>query len=524
MANATPTIEFQFVNSTITSPTVPQDAEVRALIRKQAMKKASLARKRDGNYGKHNLRQYPVFIYDQSNTGTEVAEVWDNGKELGIRARRKDGGKNSKSNKDTRANPFKADKKYAERQQWLRKVIKGETIPQCLSPDGYELRSMQTDFDILDLSTLATLHIGRAVRGALSQNPYMLINQLRTHKRWSYLSFLPTRYEHIKCLRDATDCVIARARQIVTPNQNWEAAVIAFYLRALDSLQKALDSPTERYQPEVLCATEILALYEMLDPNGEMAWVRHSAGAAKLIHLRGPKNYDTEFEKALFMAQTVPIMTECLLKGERCFLEQKPWQEVMRSVIEEDAIISDRSEAVVTLLMNKCQIPGCGVDVTGLICTDTPPEPEEVERITLKIRQLRKNFLNWYKKYETILAKCPDMYPGSANHDSHCKVFANYLSCLMITSRFLVAISPSDRLEVEEYTQWLANEMVELENQVKLSPTSLFMAQTMAVAQSVMATKEDWLGDGEKVMSDEKGLIERWKLERWCGMFGRRMP
>ncbi|CZR57896.1 uncharacterized protein PAC_07785 [Phialocephala subalpina] len=427
MPNPTPAIEFQFVNSTITSPTVPQDAEVRALIRKQAMKKASLARKRDGNYGKHNLRQYPVFVHDDkgsssSGSSSSPDNVWEDGRELGIRDPRpvvKDGSKNTKNteavvhmNKDTR-------KAVAERHRWLKKMANLETIPQCLSADGYELKSMKSDFDILDLSTLATLHIGRAVRAALAQNPYLLLNQLRTHKRWSYLSFLPTRYEHIKCLRDATDCVIARARQIITPNRNWEAAVIAFYVRALDSLQKALDSPTQRYQPEVLCATEILALYEMLDPSGETAWVRHSAGAAKLIHLRGPKSYNTEFEKALFLAQTVPIMTECLLKNERCFLEKPEWQAVWTSVIDPTAIISDRSEAVVTLLMNKCQIPGCGVDVTEIIAAETPPSQEYIEQIIVKIRQLRQNFLNWNKKYESIIADCPAMYPGSANHDSH---------------------------------------------------------------------------------------------------------
>lgn len=263
MANAHPTLEFQFVNSTISSPTVPQDAEVRALIRKQAMRKASLARKRDGNYGKHNLRQYPVFIYEQDSA---VAEIWESAKELGIRVQRKDGGKSTKhlgTIKESRRNLLEAETALAERQRWLKKLALVETIKPCLSPEGYELKSMQMDFDILDLSTLATLHIGRTVRGALSQNPYQLVSQLKAHRRWSYLSFLPTRYEHIKCLKDATDCVIARARQIVSPNKKWETVVIAFYVRALDSLQKALDDPTKRYQPEVLCATEILALYEV---------------------------------------------------------------------------------------------------------------------------------------------------------------------------------------------------------------------------------------------------------------------
>lgn len=262
MANAHPTLEFQFVNSTITSPTVPQDAEVRALIRKQAMRKASLARKKDGNYGKHNLRQYPVFIYEQDSG---AVGSWGSVKELGIRTQRKEVIKNKTlvDIKETRRNLRGTEIDWAERQLWLKKLAVVETISPCLSPEGYELKSMQMDFDILDLSTLATLHIGRTVRGALSQNPYQLVSQLKAHKRWSYLSFLPTRYEHIKCLRDATDCVIARARQIVSPNKKWETVVIAFYLRALDSLQKALDSPSQRYQPEVLCATEILALYEV---------------------------------------------------------------------------------------------------------------------------------------------------------------------------------------------------------------------------------------------------------------------
>jgi len=48
-----------------------------------------------------------------------------------------------------------------------------------------------------------------------------------------------------------------------------------------------------------------------LDPSGETAWIRHAAGAARLIQLRGPKNYTTEFEKALLMAHTGPIVRFC---------------------------------------------------------------------------------------------------------------------------------------------------------------------------------------------------------------------
>ncbi len=261
--------EFQFINSTITSPLVPQDLAVRALIRKQAMKKASAARRRDGNYGKHNLRQYPVFIFDQENIAREpTAVVLNQGKQTGHNGpqalRAKDGGYTR--DKDTKLGHNRSERNTLERQRWLAKITLNENVSAGMSAKGYERTSMRTDFDILDLSTLATLHVGRATRAALSQNPTHLVHQLRSNydPQWSFLAYMPSRYDQeVRCLTDATNCIISRARQIISPNKNWEAAVITFYVRALDSLQRALDCPTQRFKPEVLCATQILALYEV---------------------------------------------------------------------------------------------------------------------------------------------------------------------------------------------------------------------------------------------------------------------
>jgi hypothetical protein len=267
MAEKSPVVEFQFVNSTVASPTVPQDLAVRALIRKQAMKKASAARRRDGNYGKHNLRQYPVFLFDQNNNIDGAVLAKSPVKELchlaqTSRAVEKDG--HVKDEDENVRSKQKSVRNTAERQRWLAKYTLAENLPASLSPRDYEMASMKSDFDILGLSTMATLHVNRAARAALSKNPYHLIYQLRSSQQWSYLSFLPSRYGQVSCLKDATDCVISRARQIISPSRNWEYAVISSYVKALDSLQKALDDPKQRFKPEVLCATEILALYEVL--------------------------------------------------------------------------------------------------------------------------------------------------------------------------------------------------------------------------------------------------------------------
>ncbi len=263
-------MEFQFVNSTITCPTVPQDLAVRSLIRKQAMKKASAARKRDGNYGKHNLRQYPVFLSEPDSfkveTTTEVKiSQKDPEPDSHHQISAKEGTRKVANTTACRlqSSRVKVEEVTTKKEDLSDKLPWTESISANTSAVGYELTSMKTNFDLLILSTLATFHISRTIRATLSQHPQHLILQLRSHKRWSYLSFLPARYEDITCLRDATDCVISRMRHIISSDSSLEPIATRNYVKALRSLQKALDCPKQRLQPEVLCATEVLALYEV---------------------------------------------------------------------------------------------------------------------------------------------------------------------------------------------------------------------------------------------------------------------
>lgn len=122
---------------------------------------------------------------------------------------------------------------------------------------------MKNGFDIIDLSALSTYHVGRATAEALSSDPLQLL-RLLDFKQWSYMSYLPSLYGSSACLDDAVDCIIARARQILAPHgEAGEREVIRLYLKAIDSLRKALNSPSQRLAAHVLCATEILALYEV---------------------------------------------------------------------------------------------------------------------------------------------------------------------------------------------------------------------------------------------------------------------
>lgn len=74
-----------------------------------------------------------------------------------------------------------------------------------------------------------------------------------------------------------------------------------------------------------------------------------------------------------------------------------------------------------------------------------------------------------------------DLSPGSANYDSHCKVFANYLSCDMVTSRLLGAVSRCERDESEECVMGLVERMVVLEREVEAvsEQTVMFMVSIL---------------------------------------------
>ncbi|QSZ29364.1 hypothetical protein DSL72_003878 [Monilinia vaccinii-corymbosi] len=580
-----PKMEYQFVNSTPLNPSMQQDLAVRVLIRKQAMKKASAARRRDGNYGKHNLRQYPVFVLGDKigceeprvrviGNGLNGDKKVGDGKNMGESS--SDGGKytantrrqleyhsytstigpgpqNSPMNlKGKHQAPYSnAEDKDQEKEQSLGFMDREKQgwhmrmelppsnpiisiPPSIFSPTSYELMLSKFGFDILELSTLATLHVGRSTRRALCQSPESIVHQMRTQKQWSFLSFMPTRYGHNACLSAAVDCVVARARQIISPPHQtsfWKPLVLAHYVTALERLQRALDSPTTRYEPEVLCATEILALYELLEPSGEAAWIRHSAGAARLIFLRTPESYTTDFERALFMGHTGPIMTEALLNGERCFLEQSAWQSLLLSVIckEEYYTIGDRSEIVVHLIMTKSNIPGTFWDMTQLLCAATAPPLPHIVRMQTWCGELRARFLAWRRRYEALIREAGDVAEGTMEFDRRAKAYATFLSCIMFANRLLGCVSPGERVALERETQGLAGEMLALGVRVQGASRAadLFMQQTLGVAMAIRASREDFEeAVGRREDEDggvRNGFVEKEVFERWCAGFGRKI-
>lgn len=344
MATKQTKANFTFINSSIAAP--PQDPATKARIRKQAIKQAFAARKQDGTQKKYNIRQCPVFIQDITLAPLVTDGVGHLNTEFGHAVNDHIAVQGEEFYAADKPSGLESDDGETANVKRLALVIDElkQTIPATLSIKGCDLIPLKYGFNILELSDLATFHVGRATRNFLSSDPSQLVN-FRQYKPWSFFSFLPSCYEHSPCVKYAADCVAARVGQILSPGEIRHSTVIGLYVKALKNLQQALNCPKRSLKPEVLFATEIMAIYEvrktsttypkawqwmfvtnevyllqLLATSEQTGWIRHAAGAARLIQLRGPKNYTTDFEKALFMAHAGTIVSKFIILSSGCIL------------------------------------------------------------------------------------------------------------------------------------------------------------------------------------------------------------
>jgi hypothetical protein len=91
----------------------------------------------------------------------------------------------------------------------------------------------------------------------------------------------------------------------------------------------------------------------------------------------------------------------------------------------------------------------------------------------------------------------------------------------------IAAVCLLDCLALEDEAQLLAGQIVELRNKVKVvSPQAkLFLVFAAKAARTTQATNWEWRDIDGRTISQHAwgGVIEKWKLERWCGLWGRRI-
>jgi hypothetical protein len=210
--------------------TAPVD---RARTRREIMQKVAQKRKAEPKPRHPNSRQLPVFI-----SGDENRASYEHIQTLNVAKR---------------PVRIRSDGVY----------IQTDTTYLRAPASTYSAILAKTNLDFLDLSLLTSVGVGRYTGQKLLENP-QTISHFFGGRNWSYFQYIPMRYQQSVLIRSATDSVLARVRHLLTPDDTrWELFALSAYSRALSKLQDAMDSTSQQITADILCATQMLGLYEV---------------------------------------------------------------------------------------------------------------------------------------------------------------------------------------------------------------------------------------------------------------------
>ncbi|OIW31239.1 hypothetical protein CONLIGDRAFT_631160 [Coniochaeta ligniaria NRRL 30616] len=485
-------------------------------IRRQAMKAVAAARRHTGRYGKHNLRQHTVsYTKTDSDLSPAAVPVEDRDKRVVVHKKRSDHGRGD-------------DDHYPNQEIACRAT--DETVamaPTKLSTSwffsGLELFMMDYSIQPADLSALTSIHLGLVASALFAVQPAKL-KELLSCRQWSYFEHMYSRYGHSACLDDAIRCLIMGAQYLLAPSSRTSSGMIlAQYGTALKSLQKAINDPNGWADPDTLCATHILQLFSVLYPAAcnAQTWSQHLSGCMRMMQLKGPHDFKTDYEKALLTTFAASITTETLLQNQVCFLEEPGWQEAVAACKLETDLFSDRSPFAIEIANLIHRLPGACKRVGDVVCGDNP-SAEDIERVRQEVRQLRKEIRLFRNRFDTqLIVELPLSTVSVSDKYKRLDTLANALMCEILSARLMGSVSVSERFLMEDEIQQHGSYISKMEETSNGNDyrTAFYMSQKGVIVLSLMDTSPLWRAP---CRSDD--IIEAWKFRRWCDALPRRSP
>jgi hypothetical protein len=289
--------DFQFI--VFNGSRIPDDPEVRTIIRKQAMRDVAVARKKRSDHRPVSSMQYRVLDNStdtQKRTVRHSLGVSRESTSLASRANSRSTAhfttgsvtKMTASREVMRLDPSSASLACVEQYEtWL-------PFPAANPTNGYEALRAKYHFDITDLCLLTSFHVGQGTMSAMARDS-SLLGTLLGKQMSSYLSFVPSRYGHKPYLTAVVDCLITKAHGTLHPhNAGISATMIRMYGKALRAVQEAIGDGEASRDADLLCAVQMLSFYEVcrrynLNGRGVILTVTaEDSGAGTNISIRVP--------------------------------------------------------------------------------------------------------------------------------------------------------------------------------------------------------------------------------------------
>ncbi|KAF2171364.1 hypothetical protein M409DRAFT_18480 [Zasmidium cellare ATCC 36951] len=510
---------FPFIVSC--GPKAPKDGAVRTLIRKQAMKDVGLARRKRGNYGRVNMRQ-PVVVVEEEETNDRIEST--------VADTSSKSSNSSPSGSDTPSSKKPASESTAgtewSEQSTNQLVLTRRTsnelydwsqlLPSLSCDTAYERTRAKFCVDIPQLSILTSWSVSRSAIPLLSADPLRLFT-LMEEQTWSFLEYIPQMYESNKCLAAATDCVLAKASEVLTPYPASPGQTMKMYAKALRMLQDSISDPCASTSAEVLAATQLMALHELLDTTRIAAWTSHIKGSMRLVRHRSPGRFKSEFEKALFTGHIGPVTSECLITDEPCYLDQPEWLDLYTSLAEETNYLTDRTPLVINTRKLMIKMPTLWHDVGKVMDGDDLFNDDALAELEDRLRKLHQEYLDWLEEYKSYCVASSLRTPLPSEVGLRRQIFGETIECLVLVKRLLAIVCDQDRIRLETEVQALARLIIDLQQQQSHRHSWLFTGHEVGVAHTAMVTREHFEEDLSHESVEVRRLASRKLNTLWSG-------
>ncbi|KAL8802854.1 MAG: hypothetical protein Q9182_003541 [Xanthomendoza sp. 2 TL-2023] len=474
--------------------TRPRDPNVRTLIRRQAISKAAKARRRSYTWGNRDLQKSPI-----SQTPCEQED-----RKCGLFSHRGDNIKFitdiERLDSTESVVPFAGWPEPANGGLHQSRGIRpAHSIPVSPSSTGYEAMRIRFGFDVVRLSGLTALHVGTATARNLRGKPDRLLKVLHPEK-WSYFEYVPSRFGQTRCLDEAICCIAALVRLWLTGVGKPDLVTLELYSRAIKSLQLAINDPLLSGNPDVLCAAQIMSIFELLDPGRDLTKTFHTMGVATLIKLRGPHSYQTDFEKCLLLAQAGPIYTDAQRCNMYCFLEEPAWQAAYQSIISERKASIPFADAYAILWRVMGAIPPLLRNVRSVLSNSHGASTSTRESVLSDAFDLRSLLMIMGDKENLAVTRrygsttYSFMLLEGPQSNARYETLGAFANNLMKVERCIVALDSALAVPMEAHAQHLALRILAFERDAMKTNTraALFLACKAVAAAGVLLTASEW--------------------------------
>ncbi|CAK1364660.1 hypothetical protein CB0940_08321 [Cercospora beticola] len=185
--------------------------------------------------------------------------------------------------------------------------------------------------DLDNVLKVAAFHIRRKAAQLLESEPERALDALRC-RQWCSVPATMASLGRSPYLDGAIACVVSKVQQVVSGAPS-EQRILICYTDALHLLRAAVQDSATHERVDMLAASQLLAVYEMLDSPTSSAWARHIAGVAAMSKLQA-----TRKNGILTSEQAAPMFVEALLNDDDGFFESKQWKALLQILTNKQSL------------------------------------------------------------------------------------------------------------------------------------------------------------------------------------------